>query len=278
MYRPEVKDLDSLLNEWLDSGRRGSQGTKDAYRHDVREFLRYTGKPIHDTTTGDVVQYQSWVRNQSSPATECRKLATLRSFFKYLILAKQIKENPTLGVESPKVESVFSDKALEEDEVRAIIEATSASPLDSLLLRLLYVTGGRISEVLGLTWDNLKAKDGGGEASITGKGKRNRKVFISAELWADLVRLCGELPSGVCLFEMTRFEAARMIQKAAKAAKIGRPVTPHQFRHSLATHALERGATLAQVRDQLGHADIKTTSLYLHSKDRAEMIKNLAIK
>jgi len=278
MYEPEVKDLDLLFSEWLDSGRRSSTGTKDAYRRDIREFLRYSGKPIHDTTTGDVVQYQAWVRNQCSPATECRKLATLRSFFKHLILAKQIKENPTLGVESPKVQPEFGDKALEEDEVRAIIDATAAAPLDSLLLRLLYVTGGRISEVLSLTWANLKAKDDGGEASITGKGKRNRKVFISAELWADLVRLRGDLAQGIRLFEMTRFEAARMIQKAAKAAKIGRPVTPHQFRHSLATHALERGATLAQVRDQLGHADIKTTSLYLHSKDRAEMIKNLAIK
>ena len=77
---------------------------------------------------------------------------------------------------------------------------------------------------------------------------------------------------------MDRREAAYMILKAAKAAKIGKVVTPHMLRHSLATELLEDGATLAQVRDQLGHSDIKITSLYLHAKDRTEMIRKMRIK
>jgi integrase/recombinase XerD len=80
------------------------------------------------------------------------------------------------------------------------------------------------------------------------------------------------------LFDFDRHEAAAMIKKAANAAKIGKRVTPHVFRHSLASNLLECGATLAQVRDQLGHADIKTTSLYLHATDRVAMIRDMPIK
>lgn len=165
------------------------------------------------------------------------------------------------------------------DEVQAIIDAAAASPLDSLLLRMLYVTGGRISEVLALTWASLRAaEEGGGYAQILGKGRKTREVYLGPELWADLHRCRGELEDCEVLFPMDRHEAAAMLKKTARAARITKTVTPHVFRHSLASNLLERGATLAQVRDQLGHADIKTTSLYLHAKDRTAMIRDMPIK
>jgi integrase/recombinase XerD len=278
MHGSDMDNLDSLLSGWLDSGRRSSPHTQDAYRRDVRAFVAYSGRPIKETQPGDLVGYQAYLRQQvGSAATEYRKLTALRSFFKYLKLTKQITEDLAAVIQTPKVESDFKAKTLSVDEVNAIIEAASGS-LDSLLLRMLAITGGRVSEVLALTWANMQAtEDGGGFVRILGKGRKQREVYIGPELWADLTRL-RDIPDDEPLFKVDRHEAAAIVSKAAKAAKIGKPVTPHVLRHSLASNLLERGATLAQVRDQLGHADIKTTSLYLHATDRAAMIRDMPIK
>jgi integrase/recombinase XerD len=280
MHASETRNLDALLTAWLDSGRRSSPHTQEAYRRDVRAFAEYSGRPIRETAAVDLINYQAYLRHQSgSAATEYRKLTALRSFFKYLKLANLIAYDLAPVIQTPKVESNFKDKALSVDEVRAIIDATATGSLDSLLLRMLAITGGRISEVLALTWSHMQAAgDGGGFVRILGKGRKNREVYIGPELWSDLNRLRGDIESDAAIFTVDRHEAAAIVGKAAKAAKIGRPVTPHMLRHSLASNLLEAGATLAQVRDQLGHADIKTTSLYLHAKDRAAMIREMPIK
>lgn len=280
----DLNDLGSLLASWLDSGRRSSPHTKEAYRRDVRDFVAYSRKPITETHESDLVEYQTYWRNQTgSTATEYRKLAALRSFFRHLKLIKVITNDLAAVIQTPKVESNFKEKALSVDEVKALIDAVGASPADALFLRLLYVTGARISELLGLTWRAFKAAEdedgvGGAYVHILGKGKKNREVYIGPELWADLLRLYGDLEDNEKLFTMNRHAARYLIGKAAKAAKIGKEVTPHWLRHSLATNLLEDDATLAQVRDQLGHADIKTTSLYVHAKERTAMIRKMPIK
>ncbi len=277
----DLDDLGALLNGWLNSGRRSSPHTHEAYKRDVRAFVAYTKKPIRQTQPGDVIQYQAYIRNETdSRATEYRKLTSLRSFFKYLKLIKEIDEDLAAAISAPKVENNFKDKALTVDEVQALIDSVGADSPDGLLLRLLAVTGVRISESLSLTWANFRAaEDEGAYVHVTGKGKRNREVYIGPELWADLFKLKGDLEDDQPLFgEETRHTAAYLVDRAAKAAKIGKHVTPHMLRHSLATNLLEDGATLPQVRDQLGHADIKTTSLYLHAKDRTQMIRKMRIK
>lgn len=279
MHTSELDNLGSLLAGWLNSGRRSSEHTQQAYRRDIEAFVAYSRCPIKETQPGDVVGYQAYLRHQvGSPATEYRKLSALRSFFKYLKLTKEITEDLAVIIKTPKVQSNFKAKALSVEEIQAIIDAAAPNPLDSLLLRMLYVTGGRISEVLALTWSHLKAAESGGYVHILGKGKKEREVYIGPELWADLARL-RDIPDGEPLFSMDRHEAAAMLKKAAKAAKISKNVTPHVFRHSLATNLLASGkATLMQVRDQLGHSDISTTSLYLHAEDRAAMIRDMPIK
>lgn len=280
MHDTETDNLDALLTAWLDSGRRSSPHTQEAYRRDVRAFAVYSGRPIAETEPGDLINYQAYLRQQvGSAATEYRKLTALRSFFKYLKLTKAVVEDLAAVIQTPKVESDFKSKSLSVDEVKAIIGAVAPNSLDSLLLRMLSITGGRVSEVLALTWTRFQAaKDSGGFVRILGKGRKNREVYIGPELWGDLNRLRDDIGPDAPLFTVDRHEAAAIVSKAAKAAKIGRPVTPHMLRHSLATNLLEAGASLAQVRDQLGHADIKTTSLYLHAKDRAAMIRDLPIK
>lgn len=279
MHESNSDNLASLLDGWLSSGRRRSANTHDAYRRDVRDFLTFAKLPVEQVTAGDVAKYQSYLHNQHSEATEYRKLSALRSFFKYLKLIKAVAEDPTEMIQAPKVEPKFNSKVLDVDDIKAMISAAGAMPADSLLLRMLYVTGGRISEVLALTWADFKATDdGGANLQIFGKGRHTRVVYVGPQLWSDLLVFRGEIEDDERLFTVDRHQAARIVQRLAKAAKINKPVTPHAYRHSLASHLLNDGATLAQVRDQLGHADIKTTSLYLHAEDRAQMIRELQIK
>jgi site-specific recombinase XerD len=180
----DLDDLGALLASWLDSGRRSSPHTKEAYRRDVRDFVAYTKKPITETTASELVEYQAYLRNKAgSTATEYRKLTALRSFFKHLKLIKVLTEDLAAVIQTPKVESNFKDKALSVDEVKAVIDAVDASPSDALFLRLLYVTGARISELLALTMRNFRAAEdedgqGGAYVHILGKGKKNREVYI----------------------------------------------------------------------------------------------------
>src|SRR5262249_37154141 len=160
---------------WLNSGRRSSPNTQEAYKRDVRAFVAYTKKPITESQPGDLIQYQAYIRDQTdSPATEYRKLTALRRFFKYLKLTKVITDDLAAAMQTPKVESNFKDKTLNVDEVQAIIDAVGPKSADGLLLRLLAVTGVRISELLALTWrDFTAAEDGGAYVHILGKGKKN---------------------------------------------------------------------------------------------------------
>lgn len=272
-------DLTALLDGWLSSGRRRSPNTREAYTRDVRAFVAFTGKPVAETTSGDLARYQSLLRHQRSEATEYRKLSALRSFFKYLKLTNTINDDPTVAVQAPKIEPKFKDKALDIQDVQAIIETASPMPVDSLLVRLLFVTGARISEVLALTAADFKLQnDGGAFVQLFGKGRRTREVYIGAELCADVFKFGNVDKEDEPIFGIDRHEAAAIVAKLAKAAKVGKHVTPHVFRHSLASYLLASGATLAQVRDQLGHQDVKTTSIYLHGTERTQMIRDLPIK
>lgn len=280
MLASEHRNLDVLIEDWLTAGNRQSENTRDAYSRDVRQFFDFCGKlSPADITHIDLIEYQRTVNARAkSDATKYRKITALRSFFTFLHNTKAITEDFRSTLTSPKVVTEFKDKAVGAEYVQAMID-TTANDADSLLVRMLYVTAARISELLALRWADMKAtEDGGAFVRILGKGKKLREVYIGPELWADLCAQRGEIEDDEPIFPISRHAAARIVAKLAKASNAGVKVTPHRFRHGLATDLLAQGATLAQVRDQLGHADIKTTSLYLHATERAEMIRNLKIK
>src|SRR5262245_57847875 len=269
--------LTSLISDWLNTGRRGSSNTADAYRRDVTAFVGFcSNKSLPEIGVADVVAYQSYLRQKYEASTEGRKLASIRSFFGFLKDSRIISDNPAAPIKGPVAQAKFKERALSEDQVVAMIQA--AGPHDALLLRLLYVTAGRVSEVLALTWARFTpADDGGCRVRILGKGKRNREVYIPGALWADLEALRSDASDSDSLFELNRFQVWEIVKKLARVTKIDGNVSPHWFRHAHASHAIERGATLGEVRDQLGHADIKTTSLYIHSNAETSTTRLLKI-
>jgi integrase/recombinase XerD len=166
----------------------------------------------------------------------------------------------------------LSERLLTEDEVHRVIESASNSR-DALIMKTLYYTGLRCSELCGLTWKDVRESENGKGASLTviGKGSYLRTVNISSELWSELkqYRQTGDIP----LFAsrkgsggLTRSQVHRIVRAAATKAGIKRHIFPHAFRHSHATHAIEHGAPLHLVQQTLGHANLSITGLYLHVK------------
>jgi integrase/recombinase XerD len=264
-------DLGYWMSEWFKSKKRKSANTQAAYRLDVAQFLAYTKKAFNQVNIWDVLNYQSYLGSQCSERTMARKIAALRSFYLFLNKHQVVDINIALVESSSVKHEVNYDDLLTEKEIQAIINAAS-DRTHQVFVRLLYLTAARISEALSLRWRDLTPLDEGGEAHIMGKGKKRRNVFIPAVLWKDLQGIRGESADNDRLFPAIkdRFAALQVVKKLAKAAKIEKRVSPHSFRHAHISHALKNGATVAELRDQAGHANIATTSLYAHvSSERA---------
>ncbi len=274
-----LSDADYHIGIWL-QGVSNSENTAAAYRRDVGEFLAAVKKPFDAVTIADLILYRSEFPAAMAAATKARKMAALRSFYGYLNGIERTALNLDKLRGGVRVKSgPRHDKLMTEKEVLAVIAAAEPDPIAHALVRLLYLTGLRISEALGLRWRDC-AEDIGevlkGEATeperaflhVTGKGDKDRAVYVPIDLWADLRRFPGFVEDGDDLVFASikdRHEAGRIVERLGRAAKIAKRVTPHRFRHACASHLLAKKANVADVRDLLGHASIGTTSQYAHS-------------
>ena len=258
-------DLAYWISEWLKSDRRGSLNTAASYRLDLQQFFDSVKKRFDQITVGDVLEYQSSLPDRYTAKTKARKIATVRSFYKFLN-NREVTNLNLARIESPRIQQrVEKGKLLTEKEVQAIIDAAT-NDQHRLFIRFLYLTAVRVSEALALRWRDVDLTEG--MAHVVGKGNKRRELFIPPALRLDFTLMWNEgvQPSDtVFSFIKNRLHALRIVQGLAKVAKIDKPVTPHSFRHAHISHALKHGATLAELRDQAGHANISTTSLYAHA-------------
>lgn len=265
-------DVDYWLAEWFKGDRRASPNTQEAYRRDIRQFLDRCRKPFNQVAIADFFEFQSSLSG-CKQRTQARKMAAVRSFYRYLCKREVITLN-LAQIESPKVrQSINRDKLLTEAEVQAMI-AAATNDLHRVYVRFLYLTAVRVSESLSLRWRDISlVETGGAQAHIVGKGGKHRDVFLPPSLHFDIVLMWNEsIDSNAPVFASikNRVQAKRIVKGLAKVAEIEKDVSPHSLRHAHLSHALKNGATLAELRDQAGHSNISTTSLYLHaSSERA---------
>lgn len=211
-----------------------------------------------------------------------RKLSAIRGFFRYLRESNHIETDPSTHVDAPQY-GARVPKVLDVDEIEALLNSpdrrTPEGCRDRAMLEVLYATGLRVSELVGLQQREVDLR--GGVVRIVGKGGKQRMVpmgdiaieHVDGYLeWArgSLLANCGGPGSTSDLFvtrrgsAMTRQGFWKNIKKYATAAGIAKPVSPHKLRHSFATHLLEHGADLRVVQSLLGHSDITTTQIYTH--------------
>lgn len=268
--------------ETLRIERGASAHTVAAYRRDLTRFHRYfdqRGVSVERATPSDLSAYILDLRRHGlSPRSLARHLAALRGFYRHLRQRGQLGDDPTELLENPRPGRRLP-RVLSSREAASLVEAPGgAGPQalrDRAILELLYATGMRASELVGLRLDGLDLR--AGFVTPTGKGSRQRVVPLGsvaakalrtylAEARRNFVK--GRDPGTLFLGRqgrpLSRQALWALVQKYASVRGLRGRASPHALRHSFASHLLERGADLRAVQAMLGHADISTTQIYTH--------------
>jgi integrase/recombinase XerD len=287
-----------LFLEMLLAERGAAQNTLESYRRDLESFAVYTSKSRVLAENADESVIRKFMAGLSSqdmaPSTSARRLSALRQFFGFLHGEGFREDNPCTTVDSPR-QGRSLPKYLSEDEVEALLSTAHAQPgtvglRTGALLEVLYATGLRVSELVGLP---LTALGRDGQMMIVrGKGGKERMVPLSEPATAAITDYLevreSFLPKGHSsrqsdgwLFpsraregHLTRARFGQILKELAVEAGLDpRRVSPHVLRHSFASHLLAHGADLRSLQQMLGHSDIATTQIYTHVLD--ERLKRL---
>lgn len=265
---PEQAEDDNLVNLWL--GLFSSPSTRDLYARTVRQFRAMARKPLRTVSVADL---QSWLQSQPhlSASTKNVRMTAIKSLYRFGMETGYLSFNPTVPLRGVPMKQTRAERILSEDEVQSLLQAP-ISARNRAFLYLLYAAGLRVSEAINLQWRDVVARDGGAaQVNVFGKGGKTRAVLVPETAAALLQRVSEPEPDHFIFHNpqeptrpLWRSQGHRIVKAAALAAGINPAVSAHWLRHCHASHALDRGASLALVQKTLGHADIKTTSLYLH--------------
>lgn len=250
-----------------------SENTLDSYTRDLTQFCRYLAELDMDILTigkADVRTYMSCLLAIRERSTVARALASLKSFYGYLVAEGYVAVNPTTGISITRKEQHLP-KYLTLQEVTAIISASELCIKDNVIVNLLYSTGGRVSEVAALRVEDFDFENGIVKF-VDGKGSKERHNPIHPAL-VDTIKkylVAFNITSGFIFphrldkeRHMTREGLLKVVKRLAVKAGVDKSkVSPHKFRHSFATHMLDNGCDMAVVQDFLGHEDIATTKIY----------------
>lgn len=291
---------------YLDVERGASGETIRSYRSDLRQFMTFLRKGSDDEGTAPeqvdaslIRRFLVWLSNRrEKKSSQARKLAVLRSLFKFLHQRGQVPSNPAAHVRSPRLGQRLP-QVLTKDEAERLMESPDSNEgaraaRDQAILETLYSTGARVSELVGMNWSDLSWD--AGMVRLRGKGKKERLVPIghvaldavqrylavgacvrtdlhvadpssSKRMMSAVARL--EPRGDVPVFRNNRGgrlsvrSVERIVQRYASWLQ-GGTVTPHTLRHSYATHLLDEGADLRVIQEMLGHASLATTQKYTH--------------
>ncbi len=265
----EVNSINQLIDLWLHGKSAQSQR---AYRRDVGYFLTFIEhKDLRQTTLNDVQAFADALAQQGySTSTQNRRLSAIKSLLNFGCRLGYLSANAGALVDAPPVKNTLAERILTQAEVREIVDL-EPDTRNKLLLKFLYFSGARVSEVASLRWRDLKNVGGErGQVTLMGKGGKTRVIPLPAALWQELMQLRGNQKQDEPVFLSRKFGGALqpnqirvIVANAGVRAGIA-GVSPHWFRHSHASHSLQRGASIALVQQSLGHSDISTTARYLH--------------
>jgi integrase/recombinase XerD len=282
---PSSTEVDDLLT-WLVVERGRSPSTIEAYQRDLRRYVAFLAarhRTVADSTPDDIAEFVAALRTEGlAPATVARATVAVRSLHRFCAVEGTAATDPAVRIEPPPVPAGLP-KALAEDEVARLLDSVPADdPVDRrdrALLELLYGTGARVSEAVGLDLGDIDLD--GRLVRLFGKGSKERivplgRVVIRAlEAWFDPggrpdfapARWRSRDDAGAVFLNrrggrLTRQGAWLVVESRAGAVGLASKMSPHVLRHSCATHMLDHGADLRAVQELLGHASISTTQVY----------------
>jgi integrase/recombinase XerD len=274
---------------WIEDGL--APLTLAAYRRDLTLYAgwlaRRHGKRLDDSREADLLAYAAEHHAATRATTANRRLTVFKRYFRWALREHLVAADPTLRLQSAR-QPLRVPKSLSERQVEALLAApdtdTALGLRDRAMLELMYASGLRVSELVGLKSVHLGLAEG--VLRVIGKGSKERIVPFGEEAHGWLVRYLGEARAAIlggqasdALFvtarggAMTRQAFWLLVKKYTRDAGILAPLSPHTLRHAFATHLLNHGADLRAVQMLLGHADISTTTIYTHvARERLKLL------
>ena len=273
-----------LFLDFLKDDKKLSDNTLQSYRRDIEQYEKYVSDNKINylkVTEETILEYMEYLREENKKeSTISRSLASIRSFYQYLIRVKKIKKDPTMTIESPKI-SKRTPNILTSKEVELLLDQPKDVDLkgtrDKAMLEFAYATGMRVTEMISLDIDDVKLDEG--YVVCRGRSKSRNIPLGSMSLkelkeYIDYARpyLIRD-ESEEALFvnvngtRLTRQGFWKIVKYYKEQAHIEKDITPHVLRHSFATHLLQNGADLKAIQTMLGHSDISSTQVYMQFQD-----------
>ena len=279
-----------LFLEFLQNDKKLSDNTLQSYRRDILQYEEYTEKNRINyvkVTKEQIEEYlESMKSMQKKTSTISRNLASIRSFYQFLVRNRKVKQDPTEGIGSPKIEKK-APSVLSAQEIELLLEQPKNVDLkgirDKAMLEFAYATGMRVTEIISLDVDDVNMQEG----YVTCKnGSKQRNIplgTISLKALKEYIDNARNVlirdEKNKALFvningrRLTRQGFWKIIKYYKEQAHITKDITPHVLRHSFATHLLQNGADLKAIQTMLGHSDISSTQVYMQFQD--ESLKNV---
>ena len=273
-----------LFLDFLKDDKKLSDNTLQSYRRDIEQYEKYVSDNKINylkVTEETILEYMEYLREENKKeSTISRSLASIRSFYQYLIRVKKIKKDPTMTIESPKLNK-RTPNILTSKEVELLLDQPKDVDLkgtrDKAMLEFAYATGMRVTEMISLDIDDVKLDEG--YVVCRGRSKSRNIPLGSMSLKALKEYIDDARPylirdeSEEALFvnvngtRLTRQGFWKIVKYYKEQAHIEKDITPHVLRHSFATHLLQNGADLKAIQTMLGHSDISSTQVYMQFQD-----------
>lgn len=282
-----------LFLEFLENDKKLSTNTLQSYERDILQYEDYINKNglnFLKIDSDDLNTYFGYLKElNKKTSTISRNLATIRSFYQFLIRTKKMKKDPTMGVQSPKVEKKIPS-ILTSKEVELLLDQPKDVDLkgirDKAMLEFAYATGMRVTEIISLDVTDVNA-DESYVVCKTGFKKRNIPLgSLSLKALVEYIEKARPIlikdESTKALFvnvngkRLTRQGFWKIVKFYKEQAHITKDITPHVLRHSFATHLLQNGADLKSIQTMLGHSDISSTQVYMQFQN--ENLKDIYAK
>ncbi|MDJ0635578.1 MAG: tyrosine-type recombinase/integrase [Xenococcaceae cyanobacterium MO_188.B29] len=247
-----------------------SDTTQVSYHSTVEKFIEFIAKPLAEVKLEDLQLWERGLKARFKPTTVANKVLVIKSLFSFAVKTGYLTLNVGSFLKTPKAKETIAERILDLEDVRGLIKYGVKNERDRLMLSLMYGCGLRVSEVINLTWNDLKPHGDGGKATVFGKGSKTRVVLIPDKLWCAVKEFEKYHRVNQYVFisrnhnKMDRSVVHRMIKRACKRVGIDERASAHWLRHSHASHSLEAGCNLRLLQQSLGHASVTTTERYLH--------------
>lgn len=283
------KDIKNFL-EFIKSDKKLSKNTLESYQRDILQYQEYLEeKKINykEVNNENVLGYLDYLKGLDKKAsTISRHLASIRLFYQYLLKNKIVKEDPTKGIQSPKIEKK-APSVLSSQEVSLLLEQPNGEGLKSIrdkaMLEVAYDTGMRVTEIISLNVSDIDIES----SLVTCKNENKQRIIPLGKLSLSALKeyMTIARPNMIkddnetALFvnvngkRLTRQGFWKIIKFYKEQAHITKDITPHVLRHSFATHLLQNGADLKSIQTMLGHSDISSTQVYMQFQD--DSLKNI---